>query len=256
MGSTIEDLTYAARKLRQNPGFTFVVAATLALGIGANTAIFTLVEAVLLRPLPFTAPEQLVKVFVDNPEAAVTDAPASPLDIEDWHRRSHDFASLAAYSTTPSGLTLTGLGEPEKLATAYVSGDFFATLKAPEVLGRTLLASDAPSGSNRVVVLSHGLWQRRFGADPAVVGRTLILDDTPLTVVGVLGRGADFPNPDVEIWAPASLIGEKRIPHLRQMRWMAALGRLRPGVSLERATAELSGIARGLAQEYPESNKG
>jgi predicted permease len=256
MTRLIEDLAYAARRLLKNPSFTLVALATLALGIGANAAIFTVVDAVVLQPLAFAAPERLVKVFVDNPGANLANASASPLDIEDWQRRSRAFAAIGGYSTNGGDLALTGRGEPENLATAYVTPGFFAALEAPVGLGRTLLPSDSRPGGNRVVVISYGLWQRRFGAEPRVVGSTLTLDAAPFTVVGVLRSGAGFPTADVEIWAPASVVGEKAIPRLRQLRWMKAIARLAPGVSVEQARAELESRARALAQDYPESNKG
>ena len=256
MQTLIEDLAYAVRRLLKDPAFTLVALATLALGIGANSAIFTVVDAVILRPLPFTAPDRLVKLFVDNPRAKLTDASASPLDIEDWRRRGRAFAGLAGYSTTGGDLALTGAGEPANLATAYVTADFFATLEPPTALGRTLLPSDSRPGADRVVVLGSGIWRRRFGADPAVLGRTLTLNDAPFTVVGVLRGDAGFPTADVDVWAPASVIREDEIPRLRQLRWMKAIARLHPGVTLEQARAELAAGAYALAQQYPASNQG
>ena len=256
MQTLIEDLAYAVRRLLKDPAFTLVALATLALGIGANSAIFTVVDAVILRPLPYASPDRLVKLFVDNPKAKLTDASASPLDIEDWQRGSRAFAGLAGYSTTGGDLALTGAGEPENLATAFVTADFFATLEPPTVLGRTLLPSDTRPGADRVVVLGSGLWRRRFGADPGVLGRTLTLNDAPFTVVGVLRGDAGFPTADVDLWAPASVIREDEIPRLRQLRWMKAIARLEPGVTLDQARAELEARAYALAQQYPASNKG
>ncbi|MEA2562154.1 MAG: putative transport system permease protein [Acidobacteriota bacterium] len=256
MGTLAQDLQYAFRKLFRTPGFTLVALFTLMLGIGANTAVFTVVNSVLIKPLPFEEPDRLVKVFVDNPEAELSDAPASPLDLEDWQRRNQVFAAMAAYSTTPSGLTLTGDGEPERLPTAYVSGDFFRTLKGPVLLGRALSPADDRPGEGGAVVLSWGLWQRRFGSDPKIVGRVLRLDEAPFTVVGVMDRDFAFPNADVELWAPLSVIGEKRIPRLRQVRWVETIARLKPGVSVNQAEANLQTLARALEQEYPDSNKG
>jgi MacB-like protein/FtsX-like permease family protein len=250
----IEDLAYAVRRLLKDPAFTLVALATLALGIGANSAIFTVVDAVILRPLPFASPDRLVKLFVDNPRAKLTDASASPLDIEDWQRRSRAFAGLAGYSTTGGDLALTGAGEPANLATAYVTADFFATLEPPTALGRTLLPSDSQPGADRVVVLGSGLWRRRFGADPAVLGRTLTLNDAPFTVVGVLRGDAGFPTADVDLWAPASVIREDEIPHLRQLRWMKAIARLEPGVTLDQAR-QAGVIAVGGIQRLPLSGR-
>ena len=256
MQTLIEDLAYAVRRLLKDPAFTLVALATLALGIGANSAIFTVVDAVILRPLPFASPDRLVKLFVDNPRAKLTDASASPLDIEDWRRRGRALAGIAGYSTTGGDLALTGAGEPANLATAYVTADFFATLEPPTALGRTLLPSDSRPGADRVVVLGSGIWRRRFGADPAVLGRTLTLNDAPFTVVGVLRGDAGFPTADVDVWAPASVIREDEIPRLRQLRWMKAIARLHPGVTLEQARAELAAGAYALAQQYPASNQG
>jgi putative ABC transport system permease protein len=255
MGALLQDLQYAARKLLRTPGFTSVALLTLILGIGANTAVFTVVNSVLLRPLPFEKPDQLVKVFVDNPEADVTKAPASPLDLEDWQKRNQVFASMAGYSTNPSGLTLTGSGEPEKFATAYVSGDFFPILRGPILLGRALTPADDRPGVGGAVVLSYALWQRRFGSDPKIVGKVLRLDENPFTVAGVMDRDFAFPSAGVEMWAPLSVIGANRIPRLRQVRWLDTIARLKPGVSIAQAQASLQSLALALEQEYPDSNK-
>jgi len=250
-----QDLRYATRSLLRRPAFALTTVALLALGIGANTAVFSAVHGVLLKPLPFPDPDRLVSLYQAYPAREVERAPVSQLDAEDWAEASTTLTDLAVYSTLADGLTLTGTGQPEKLPTAYVSATFFPTLGMEARRGRTL-GPEAARSDDRQVVISHGCWQRRFGGDSGIVGSALTLNGQPFTVAGVMPESFRFPSPEVEIWAFLSLIPEESIPTLRFVRWLDAVGRLAPGVDVETAEAELSEIARRLEEQHPEANEG
>lgn len=255
------DLRSSLRGLRKRPGFTVVVLATLALGIGANTAIFTVLHAVLLRPLPFPHPEELVQLWPSAPARSEPRSAFSIPDFEDWASRTRTLEHAGLYSTTPGDVVLRegggpGEGGAEEIDTGWVSSGFFPTLGVSPALGRVPTAEDERS-TPFVVVLSDRFWRARLGADPNVIGRTLNLDDHPYEVVGVMPREFSFPDPEVELWALFAVIPEQEIPlRLRPVRLLAAVGRLADGVSVEQAEAELTGIAKALADEYPDTNEG
>lgn len=253
-----QDLRYAARTLLRAPGFTAVAVLTLALGIGATTAMFSAVDGVLLRPLPFTEPDRLVQLYSANPADAITTGNLSPPDFEDLQRSVPAFERLAAYWFDPglSGIDLMGGGEPMRLSTAFVSADFFRTLGVSAAAGRTLLPEENVPGADRAVVLSYGLWQRRFGGDRSAVGRTVALDGEPFTVVGVMPRPFAYPAEQVDVWLPLSRITEADIPRERGVRYLSVVGRLAPGVELPNARRMTDAFMARLAQEYPESNEG
>src|ERR1051325_2005377 len=256
MGTLWQDLRYGARMLLKRPGFTLVAVITLALGIGANTAIFSVVNAVLLRALPYTQPEQLVRIGSANLQKGTRLGTFSPQDFYDWRERNTVFESMAAYDGwSPS---LTGTGEPERLAGGRVSASFFDVLKAKPLLGRSFLPTEEQRGNHMVAVLSYGLWQRRFGANPSIIGQSITLNGLSYTVVGVMPQefeppefsGVDFEKP--ELWAPFA-------PDLTQ--WTRSgrsvdtgIARLKPGVTLAQAEAEMATIGRQLEQQYPGSN--
>jgi len=257
MNTVWQDLRYGLRTLLKKPGFTAVAVITLALGIGANTAIFSVMNAILLRPLPYPKADQLVVLWAAAPERGASKNPVSALDFDDWRTQNRGFESLAAFpASDTTGLTLTGQGMPEQLSTAYVSADFFALLGVNATLGRVLLPNDHEAGRNQVVVLSHGFWLRHFGANPDVVGKTLTLDGKGFRVVGVMPSKVDLPSSDTDVWAPLSLIGPDRVPHVRGVRWLTVMGRLRSGVTIEQARAEMTTIVGRLESEYPDSNRG
>lgn len=249
------DLRYAVRSLTRRPGFALATVALLALGIGANTAVFSAVHGVLLKPLPFPEPDRLVSLYQAYPARKVERGPVSQLDAEDWAEATTTLTDLAVYSTLADGLTLTGHGRPEKLRTAYISGGFFPTLEIEAERGRLLGPEDART-NDRQVVLSHTAWQLRFGGQAGMVGSTLTLNDQPFTVAGVLPESFRFPSPEVEVWAFLSLIPEESIPTMRFVRWLDAVGRLAPGTGVAAAEAELSEIARNLEAQYPQENEG
>jgi putative ABC transport system permease protein len=250
------DVAYALRAAGRSPGFTAVVVLTLMLGIGATTAIFTVVRGVLLRELPFAEPARLVRVWAANPSRDETRGPLALPDFEDWRRQSTVFERMAAFSTLPTGLALVDGGEPIRLRTAYVSADFFTTLGVGARIGRVILPVEHETGRDRVVVLSHALWRARYGGDPAIVGRQLRLNDEPFTVVGVLPPAVRFPAGDTEAWAALSVVPATGIPRVRGVRWLHAIARLRPGASPERARSELGTVARRLEAEFRDSNAG
>jgi predicted permease len=252
----VQDVRYALRMLRHAPGFALVAVLTLALGIGATTAIFSVVRGVLMRPLPFAQPERLVRMWQANPSQGVARGEVSPLDFADWKARQRSFEDMGTwwYVEGMSGMNLSGDGEPQRLPAAHVNDGFFSTLGVAPVLGRALLPGEHQPGHNAVAVISHGLWQRRFGGDRAILGRTLTLDGLPTTVVGVMPPGFSFPSERVDLWVSDSLISESGIPRQRQVRWQGVVARLKPGVSLETARTEMNGVARQLAEEYPATN--
>src|ERR687883_1121170 len=180
----LQDLRYGARVLRKKPGFTAVAVVTLALGVGANTAIFSVVNAVILRPLPYPEPERLVRVYEKRPKLGRTRNVVSAPDFVDWRGQNRAFDSMAAY--TGWGASLTSDGEPQRITGALASADLFRVLRAEPMLGRAFVAEEDRPGAPRVVVISHGLWRRRFGADPSAGGKAVTLDGRTYTGVGVM----------------------------------------------------------------------
>lgn len=245
----LQDAGFAFRMLRKNPMFTAVVVLTLALGIGVNTAIFSVMNAVLLRPLPYRDPDRLVTVWQTVISHNSELDGLSPANFLDWRNDSSAFESLAAMNYW--SFDYTGKGEPESFRGELVSSGFFQLLGVAPARGRDFLAEEFEPGRDHVVLLSHGLWQRRFGSDPAIVGQTISLRDQPYLVVGVLP--ADFHLPwigaDREVFAPLSFNAQTR--QLRTATYLMALGRLKPDVTLDQARAMLSAIALRLARQYP-----
>src|SRR5262249_48630085 len=203
--TTLQDIRYGARALRRNPAFALVAIGTLAIGIGAGTAVFTIARAVLLRPLPYGEPDRLVRVFETNPLKNWTRNIASPANYADWKAQATSFTDMAAYeqfNSEGSGGTdvfLTGLGEPQALKALSVPGNLFHVLGAPPLLGRTFTDEETFEGKARVVVLSYGVWQGPFAGDPAIIGKTIVLSGRTTTVVGVMARDFVFPGRDVQI---------------------------------------------------------
>ena len=193
MRTLLQDLRYGARSLWKRPGFTVVAVVTLALGVGANTAIFSVGNAVILRPLPYPEPERLVRVYEKRLKLGRTRNPVSAPDFIDWRAQAQTFDAVAAYSGW--GASLTAGGEPEQITGARASADLFRVLRAEPALGRAFAAEEDRPGAPRVAVISHGLWRRRFGADPSVMGKAIMLDGEPYTVVGVMTPPIHFPAP-------------------------------------------------------------
>jgi putative ABC transport system permease protein len=249
-GDLKHDLRYGARMLWKNPGFTAVAVVALALGIGANSAIFSVVNTVLLRPLPYREPERLVMVWEDNSKIGYPrDTPAAANYI-DWRDQNQVFEGMAA--TADLSLNLTGAGEPERFDGKRVSANFFSLLGVEPLHGRAFLPEEDVPGANKVVVLSHGLWQRRFGSDSGVVGRSITLNGEAYTVVGVMPPGFQFMSQDVAMWVPIAFTPQQAAN--RGNHYLRVVARLKPGVTVERAQAEMSTIAVRLQQQYPEQN--
>ncbi len=250
MDSFWQDVRFALRTLAANPGLTVVALLTLALGIGANTAMFSVVDGVLLKPLPFPQPEELMVVWSRNPGAGYPRMTVSPPDWSDWKAEAKSFEGLAAVDF--NRVNLTGRGEPEVLAAGLVSADFWQVFGVPLPLGRGFLPAEDAPGKGQVVVLSHELWQRRFGGDPKIIDQAITIDGVRHTVVGVAPAGFKNPN-DRDLWMPLGMAPD---PTQRGAHYLVVFGRLKDGVSATQATTEMDAIAARLEKQYPESNTG
>jgi len=258
MATLVQDVKYGLRMLVKNPVFTAVAVLTLALGIGANTAVFSVVNTVLLKPLPYTDPDRLMTVESLDTRHGPAPDPLSYPDFFDFRARNHVFDHLVTSRDT--NMILTGAGEPVQLDTEMVTWDLFSALGLRPELGRGFLQGEEAAGTH-VVVLSHALWQRLFGGDARIVGRTVTLDRKPYTVVGVVPTGFAFPvnEPDIQLWTTIAADreappGDQPITEQRGAHLLRALGRLKPGVSIEQARADLDVIAQALAKQYPDTN--
>jgi predicted permease len=247
-----QDLQYGVRMLLKHKGFTAIAALTLSLGIGANTAIFSVVNAVLLRPLPFAEPDRLVSIAETHPELPRLEV-ATP-DFEDWRRQARSFTDMAAWSLKDLGkMALTEAGEPEQLQSTCVTPNLFPLLGIGPALGRNFLPEENQAGRDRVAIVSYGLWRRRFAADPNLVGRAIRLNDENHIVVGVMPQDAQLPF-DTDVWLPLSRLRTDLLTN-RVRHPLEVVARLKAGVTAPQARAELEAIARRLEQEYPATNK-
>ncbi|HEV2664658.1 MAG TPA: ABC transporter permease, partial [Blastocatellia bacterium] len=246
-----QDLRYGARMLFKNPGFTVIAVFTLALGIGANTAIFSVVNGVLLRPLPYSESQQLVRLFetVDRATMANDRMEVAPANFLDWREQARTFSGLAAYGLTWS--VINGDGEAERLDGALVTANFFATMGVPLARGRAFTAEDEETAERRVII-SHDLWQRRFVGEEDVVGRAIQLDGFSFIVIGVAAPGFQFPR-RTQVYELYRLSANQR--QMREARFMKAVARLKPGVTVAQAQSEMTGVARRLAEQYPQTNR-
>jgi putative ABC transport system permease protein len=245
-----QDIRFSLRQLRRNPGFTAIALITLALGIGANTAIFSVVRGVLLRQLPYAAPETLVRVFstFEGELSAV-----SPADFNDWGRQSKLVSGLSA--TDVSTVNLTGSGTAERFRQARVSANAFQVLGVKPALGRAFLPGEDKVDAQRVVILSDGLWRRRFGSDPRIIGKQITLDGYATEVVGVAPPEMRYPAP-VDMWLTTRFDAVDLSDSNRGARWVEVVGRLAPGVSMQQASSEIAAIAKRLEQQDPKHNTG
>ncbi len=248
--SVRQDVRYGLRTLRRSPGFTIVAAITLSLGIGASTAIFTVADTVMFRPLPFTDPDRLMRLWESNPEKGWPTFSASHPNFLDWRGQNHSFERLAAQST--AGFTLTSHGGAEIVRALTVTADFLPALGVAPTFGRHFRPDeDRPGGHTAVAILMHDFWQRKFGADPGIVGTKLTLDGRPFDVVGVLPSSFTWGNRTDLLVPLAPDPARARADHR-----LLVIGRLAAGVSIDQARAEMNGIASRLAQQFPETNKG
>ena len=262
METLIKDIRYGLRGLLKRPGFTLVAILTLALGIGANTAIFSVVNAVVLRPLPYAEPDRLMTLRETMPGA--DQRSVAPGNFVDWKAQNKAFEDLAA--TFYANFNLTSDGEPDRIDGATVTSNLMSVLGVSAQLGRTFQPDDDEHQDRHVVLISDGLWKRRFGADRNVIGRNIMIDETPHTIVGVMGRGFQFPSRS-ELWVlgrnrgavPMSLISQ--VPandwiHERDAHFISVIGRLKPGVTISQAQSDIAAITRRLEQDFPKTNAG
>lgn len=244
-----KDIRYSLHSLRANPSFALIAILTLALGIGATTAIFSVVNAVLLRPLPFHQPDRLVNVWEVNPDLSNRENGVSPANLVEWMKEKQTFSEMGA--SFDWKLSLSGHGEPEEILTGLASRMFFPILGVKPHLGQYLSAKDAQSyAAQNWVLLSYPLWQRKFGGDPKVLGKTLNVDGDAFTVVGVMPKHFFVPKSRAEMWIPYV------IPIQARGRYLAPIARLAPGVTVEQAQARMNVVAKRLAEQFPEYNKG
>src|SRR5690349_477525 len=244
----MQDISYGARGLRRAPGFAVIAILTLALGIGANTAIFSIVYAVLLRPLPYEKPGQLVRLY--ETEAAPGNYPFTGPDFLDWKSQNHSFQDMTLISWTHA-MNLSGRGEPDHVLGTPTESNFFSLFGAQPLLGRTWAPGEDEPGHDHVVILGYGLWQSHFGGDPKIVHTNIELNGETYNVIGVMPAGFHFP-PDAQLWIPQDMDGKSL--GRRGTHQYTAFGRLKPGVSLPQAQSEMSVISSRLEQQYPDSN--
>src|SRR5262245_54208758 len=249
MASLARDLRYAVRMLRKSPGFTIVATLTLAIAIGANTAIFSFVDGVLLKPLPYDDPDRIVRVMEKPPQGERNGI--STLNFLDWQQQNDVFDFHSAQAGGP--VTMTGGSEPVQLRGGRVSADYFRIFGIRAALGRLFEPGEDQLGKDDVVVLSHTLWKSQFGADPSIVNRTILLDNRPHTVIGVLPEGSAFDRAFNQIWRPLAFQPSNMT---RDFHWLISFARLKPGVSIQQAQAAMDVIGAQIAKEYPDSNKG
>jgi putative ABC transport system permease protein len=251
-GGIWSDVRYGCRTLGRAPWFTAMAVLTLALGIGANGAIFSVVHAVLLRELPYADPGRLVMIWESRPREGVTNNVVSPADFLDWRMRQQAFDGIAAVSADQ--LTLTGVGESERVGAGNVSSSFFDLLGVPPMLGRTFTVEEEQAGRNRVAILNHGFWQRRFGANPAVIGQRITLDGDAYEIIGVLPPSFRFPDEEVQLWYPIDFTDadmRERFNH-----FLRVFARLKDGVSIDRAQQNMDLISDQLRREVELQNQG
>jgi putative ABC transport system permease protein len=249
MTNPLQDLRYGLRMLLKNPAFTWLAVVALALGIGANTAVFSVAIAFLRKPVALPHLDHLVMVLSLPPGESINFSSVSPADYLDWKTQGHSYEEIAVWKY--SDVNLTGTGEPEKLIGGLVSANFFDTVGVQPTIGRAFRPEEDLPGHDQQVILSNGLWQRRFGSDPAVVGKTMLLDGKKYDVVGVAGREFTFPV-GVEVWLPLALKPEEQT--LRTSRTLFPMFRVKPGVSVKDVRAEMATIQGRISKQFPETD--
>jgi putative ABC transport system permease protein len=248
METVLQDLRYAIRASLKKPAFIVIVVLALALGIGANTAIFSVVNAILLRPLPFKNPDRIVMVWMNNHKLGVDQDWHSYPNYADYREQNSTFEDIAAFNDR--SFNLTGTGEPVRVIGAWASANLFPVLGVDPVQGRTFADEEETPGKDMVAIISYGLWQRRFGGDPGIVGQPISLNGTDRTVIGVMPAGFSFPQKETDIWVPLAVSPQRR--QARGSFSLKAVGRLKPGVTIEQARADMSTIASSLVERFPQ----
>jgi len=252
MSSLWQDARYAVRALRRTPVFTITALATLALGIGATTAVFSVVYGVLLRPLPYADPDRLVQIWEQSTRTGDEKNPVSVLNYQDWTTQTRAFSAMAAYAY--NRYTLSGRGDAESVQGSQLYGNAFGVLGVKPLAGRPITSEDARQD---VVVLSEGLWRRRYGADPSILGTSIRMNGEPYTVVGIMPASFSFPRSDVELWTGyRTILTDPDWGESRGRRFQRVIARLKPGVSISAAAADVDGVAKRLAKQYPDDNAG
>ena len=250
MDTIRQDIRYALRMLWKHRFATFVCAAALALGMGANTAIFSMAEAFLLHPVPLDEVKRLVAVVDSKPRQNIEKTAVATATYLEWQEQSRSFDRLGAYSW--DGVNFTGDGTPQKIQDFRVTTNFFSTLGLQPHLGRDFLSEEGEPGKNQELILSYGLWERRYAADPKILGKVVKVDGKPFTIVGVMGKGFDFPI-SAEAWLPMAFDAKQRVERDNRPLWV--IGHLKPGISFEQAQAEMLTIAQHQAAAYPDAYK-
>ena len=253
MESILKDIRYGFRSLLKRPGFTAIALIALALGIGANTAIFSLVNAVVIRPLPYPDPDRLVWVWASI-RNGINTASVSPADFLDYRSQNKTFEQFAASGVGAVPVNLTGGGDPERLMSSIITGNYFDTFRIAPALGRGFTLDNEKPGQDQVVVLSYALWQRRFGGDPGIINKTIVLDDKPRLVIGVMGADVSLPQA-ADLWVPMNFDSDPEMK-MRFAHFIRPIGRLKEGVSLAQAQADTDIIASALEEQFPDSTSG
>lgn len=252
MNTFWQDLRYGARMLLKQPGFSLIAVLTLALGIGANTAIFSLIDAVLLRPMSYANPDQLVLVWEDSSAIGFPRDTPAPANYADWKAQNHVFQDMAALGYR--SFNLTGEGEPEKLQANGVTANFLPLLGVVPALGRNFLPEEDQPGGAKVVILSHQLWQSRFGGDSSIIGRDLLLNGEKRRVVGVMPLGFQFGDRSISLWVPLAFTAEELAQ--RSSHYLNVVGRLKPGITVGQADADIKAIMQRIVQQFPNEAEG
>src|ERR1700681_456004 len=250
MDTVLQDIRYALRMLWKHRFATFICAGALALGMGANTAIFSMAEAFLLHPVPLDEVNRLVAVVDSKPRQNIEKTAVAPATYLEWQEQSRSFDRLGAYSY--DGVNFTGDGTPQKIQDFLITPNFFSTLGVQPHLGRDFLLEEGEPGKNQELILSYGLWERRYAADPKILGKVVKVDGKPFTIVGVMGKGFDFPM-SAEAWLPMAFDAKERVDRDHRPLWV--IGHLKPGVSFEQVKAEMLTIAQHQAAAYPDAYK-
>ncbi|HYX54243.1 MAG TPA: ABC transporter permease [Candidatus Limnocylindrales bacterium] len=247
----MKDLRYGVRTLRRSPGFCLAAILTLALGIGANTVMFSVLDSVLLQPLPYKHPDRLVQLYDTNTSRQAMQGPVSVYDLLDWQAQSRSFNHLATFEY--ESMALSGEGDPQRVAALFVTPDFFNVFEAAPLMGRAFLPADSVPGKDHLVVISYRAWRRFFNQDAHIVGRAITLDDEPYTVIGVMPVEFAFPAAGTQFWC---LRAYKLDKFGRASHFLQAVGSLKSGVTLREAQSEMDTIAERIAVQYPETNRG
>src|SRR5688572_6231182 len=248
MNTLLQDLRYGVRIFLKQPAFTLVAITTLALGIGANTAIFSLVNGILLQPLPFREPDRLVRLIQASPNLGLSTWGVSQADFAAYRDQNRSFESMALFNS--GGINLTGEGEPERLPVTNATADFFKGFGVSPILGRTLVEGEDSPGRNNVCVISHAFWQRRLGGAPNVVVRKLILNNTPMEIVGVMPPDFKFPRLEIDLWTPLPLNIQRTAPYA-----FSVVGRLKPGTQVAQAQTDTTEIIQNFGRQHPNSSE-